>query len=219
MASLFPPAGLLMRLMLPLLPASLNNSIIQQRSWQIVRCVQHMASFPDWRCLMHVYFRSTLILAALFAVMASPAMAEDMPMAPAENAVERPAFPILTAPGEPIAPAIAAPDANAPGDEPMAIEDEEAPAADVPGVEPFAVPEPQTSNGPKSPTDKIVDTFMLLDTDESKTVSMQEYLIMVQQRVQARFEAMDTNRDGEISEDEYRTFWKSRMAKWYRLQR
>lgn len=184
---------------------------------------------------MHACLRSVLILAAMLAGLASPAVAGDMPMAPLAGGPSGPgmpasaqapdaaptgrsAFPTLTAPGEPIAPGAEAPASGAPND-PMAIEDEEAPAADVPAPEPFAVHEPQAAGGPKSATDKIVDKFMLLDTDASRTVSMQEYLVMVQQRVQARFEAMDTNRDGEISEAEYRSFWKSRMARWYRLQR
>jgi len=97
------------------------------------------------------------------------------------------------------------------------FDDEEAPDA-VP--EELAAPvEAASTGGPKSQTDKIVEKFMELDTDESKSVSVQEYLIMVQQRVEARFAAMDANADGEVSEDEYRIFWKSRMAKWYRLKR
>lgn len=154
---------------------------------------------------MPACIRSTLILVALFAVMASPAMGEDIsPMSPAGQILE-PALPTL--------PEVAEPGGS------VGIEDEEAPPADAPVDEPFSMTGQQSAGGPKSSTDKIVDKFMLLDTNASKAVSMQEYLIMVQQRVQKRFDAMDANRDGEVSEDEYRTFWKSRMARWYRLQR
>jgi len=86
-------------------------------------------------------------------------------------------------------------------------------------VEKLAEVETRASSGPKSTTDKIAEKFMALDVDASDGVSMDEYITMVQQRVMARFAAMDADADGEVSEDEYRIFWKSRMAKWYRLQR
>jgi len=185
---------------------------------------------------MHDWKTSTLIFAVMLGGMAITAVAEDMPLAPTQAAPAQqapvqidpvtgqpvpPVFPTITmpgAPGAPVAPVAAAPNAPAQSDA-MAIEDEEAPAADAPLADPFGTPEPQAVGGPKTATDKIVEKFMLLDTDESKSVSMQEYLVMVQQRVQARFEAMDANHNGEISEDEYRTFWKTRMTKWYSLQR
>ena len=71
----------------------------------------------------------------------------------------------------------------------------------------------------KSSTDKIVDTFMQLDLDESETVSFEEYQSMVNERAQSRFEAMDANGDEEITDMEYRDFWRDNKAKWYRLQR
>ncbi|MDX8391449.1 MAG: hypothetical protein R8K53_02620 [Mariprofundaceae bacterium] len=89
----------------------------------------------------------------------------------------------------------------------------------APNDTPVAMPETTSRRGPKTATDKIVDKFMLLDIDASAGVSMDEYITIVQQRVMTRFAAMDANRDGEVSEDEYRVFWKSRMAKWYRLKR
>ncbi len=96
----------------------------------------------------------------------------------------------------------------------------------LPGDSALAKPEVKRQNGPKTSTDKIVDKFMSLDVDGSSSVSMdeyitmvQQYITMVQQRVLARFAAMDADRDGEVTEDEYRAFWKSRMAKWYRLKR
>jgi len=71
----------------------------------------------------------------------------------------------------------------------------------------------------KSSTDKIVDTFMQLDLDESESVSFEEYKAMVDERAQTRFESMDGNHDGEVSDAEYRKFWRDNKAKWYRLKR
>jgi len=68
-------------------------------------------------------------------------------------------------------------------------------------------------------TDKIVQRFMDQDIDESDGVSFDEYVEMVYQRAIERFGQMDSNGDGEVSRDEYRTFWKTRMAKYYRLKR
>jgi len=77
--------------------------------------------------------------------------------------------------------------------------------------------------GPATATDKIVERFMQLDTDEDPetagTVSFEEYLSMVLERAQARFESMDADGDGEVTPDEYREFWQSRKAMWYRLKR
>jgi len=72
---------------------------------------------------------------------------------------------------------------------------------------------------PKSATDKIVDTFMELDRNNSDSVSYAEYKAMVDQRARLRFRKMDANRDGDVSEDEYREFWRQEKAKWYRLKR
>jgi len=68
-------------------------------------------------------------------------------------------------------------------------------------------------------TDKIVDAFMALDSDQSDSVSYAEYKAMVDERAKTRFGAMDTNRDGEVSDEEYREFWRKTKAKWYRLKR
>ncbi len=73
--------------------------------------------------------------------------------------------------------------------------------------------------GPLSPTDKIVRRFMELDLDATEGVSFEEYMIMVNQRAEDRFKSMDANQDEEVSEEEYRTFWQSRKAQWYRLKR
>ena len=71
----------------------------------------------------------------------------------------------------------------------------------------------------KTSTDKIVDTFMNLDLDESEAVSFEEYKTMVDLRALTRFEEMDANGDGEVTDVEYRKFWRENKAKWYRLQR
>lgn len=65
-------------------------------------------------------------------------------------------------------------------------------------------------------TDKVVAKFMALDTDETLTVSFEEYEQMVLLRMGERFTAMDTNEDNEISEEEYRNFWTTQQAKYYR---
>lgn len=114
-------------------------------------------------------------------------------------------------------PANPEPDANS-------LDDEEAPAvsgADTPQVPPgdAAVTAADQNSGPKTATDKLVDHFMELDTDGSDSVSMAEYVAMVQKRMEARFAAMDANGDGQVTPEEYREFWKSRMAHWYRLKR
>ncbi|RMH59939.1 MAG: thymidylate synthase [Zetaproteobacteria bacterium] len=72
---------------------------------------------------------------------------------------------------------------------------------------------------PQTPTDKVVQAFMALDTDGSDGVSQQEYLRMVEKRARQRFRQMDANRDGEVNEQEYRAFWQNQRAKWYRLRR
>ncbi len=75
------------------------------------------------------------------------------------------------------------------------------------------------SSGPMTATDKIVARFMKLDTDMSTGVSFEEYMDMVKKRATARYATMDLNHDGEVTDTEYRKFWKSRMAQWYRLKR
>ena len=88
------------------------------------------------------------------------------------------------------------------------------------GSESVTTPEHE---GPATATDKIVERFMQLDTDEDPemagTVSFEEYLSMVLERAQARFESMDADGDGEVTPEEYREFWQSRKAMWYRLKR
>ncbi len=71
----------------------------------------------------------------------------------------------------------------------------------------------------KSPTDKIVDTFMALDGDMSDTVSYAEYMTMVRARTKKRFSRMDRNHDGEVSAKEYRRFWNKEQSAYYRLKR
>jgi len=71
----------------------------------------------------------------------------------------------------------------------------------------------------KSATDKIADAFMELDTNHSDSVSYAEYKAMVDRRATARFRAMDANRDGAVTDEEYREFWRKTKAKWYRLKR
>lgn len=75
--------------------------------------------------------------------------------------------------------------------------------------------------GPATATDKIVDRFMELNTnpETSAGVDFEEYSAMVMQRAQDRFEAMDANHDDEVTADEYREFWKSQKAQYYRLRR
>jgi len=71
----------------------------------------------------------------------------------------------------------------------------------------------------ESSTDKIVDAFMALDSDQSDSVSYAEYKAMVDQRAETRFKTMDANHDGTVSDEEYRKFWHKTKAKWYRLKR
>ncbi len=75
--------------------------------------------------------------------------------------------------------------------------------------------------GPATATDKIVDRFMALNTnlEESAGVDFEEYFAMVQQRALDRFKAMDSNQDEEVTEEEYREFWKAQKAQYYRLKR
>ncbi len=77
----------------------------------------------------------------------------------------------------------------------------------------------KVGNEPLTATDKIVDRFMELDTDATESVSLEEYLLMVQERAEARFALMDENKDGEVSADEYRQFWKTQKSQYYRLKR
>lgn len=72
---------------------------------------------------------------------------------------------------------------------------------------------------PKTSTDKIVDRFLELDQDASEGVSLDEYLLMVNERAKVRFAEMDANRDGEVTDSEYRNFWQQKKSKWYRLER
>ncbi|MBL1352072.1 MAG: thymidylate synthase [Zetaproteobacteria bacterium] len=71
----------------------------------------------------------------------------------------------------------------------------------------------------KTPTDKIIDTFMALDGDMSDSVSYAEYMTMVRERTQKRFSRMDSNHDGAVSAKEYRRFWNKEQSAYYRLQR
>jgi hypothetical protein len=75
--------------------------------------------------------------------------------------------------------------------------------------------------GPATATDKIVDRFMALNInpEESLGVDFEEYFIMVMQRAMDRFEAMDADQDDEVTEEEYREFWKAQKAQYYRLKR
>ncbi|NOR73450.1 MAG: hypothetical protein GQ467_06240 [Mariprofundaceae bacterium] len=75
--------------------------------------------------------------------------------------------------------------------------------------------------GPATATDKIVDRFMALNTnpEESIGVDFEEYFIMVMQRATDRFDAMDADQDDEVTEEEYREFWKAQKAQYYRLKR
>ena len=75
--------------------------------------------------------------------------------------------------------------------------------------------------GPATATDKIVDRFMALNTnpEESIGVDFEEYFTMVMQRAMDRFEAMDSDQDDEVTEEEYREFWKAQKAQYYRLKR
>ncbi len=70
-----------------------------------------------------------------------------------------------------------------------------------------------------SATDKVVEKFMELDFDESEGVSWDEYELMVMGRMGDRFNLMDANEDGEISEEEYRTFWTETKSQYYRPRR
>ncbi len=72
---------------------------------------------------------------------------------------------------------------------------------------------------PKTPTDKIVDAFMALDSDASESVSFDEYKAMVDAQAKNRYAQMDRNHDGEVTDEEYRAFWQQRKARWYRLKR
>ena len=81
------------------------------------------------------------------------------------------------------------------------------------------VSQEELKSGPLTATDKIVARFMELDIDTTETVSMQEYLLMVQERAEARFELMDENKDGEVTADEYRQFWQAQKSQYYRLKR
>ncbi len=79
---------------------------------------------------------------------------------------------------------------------------------------------PQTATSEiLSATDKVIQTFMELDLDESETVSFEEYETMVKQRLSERFAEMDSNQDNEISEEEYRNFWVTRKSQYYRPRR
>ncbi|MDX8395588.1 MAG: hypothetical protein R8K22_04150, partial [Mariprofundaceae bacterium] len=78
----------------------------------------------------------------------------------------------------------------------------------------------ETRVGPATATDKIVDRFMKLNTDPEETagVTFEEYLMMVNERAEARFAEMDINHDEEVTAEEYRQFWTVRKAQWYRLK-
>jgi len=68
-------------------------------------------------------------------------------------------------------------------------------------------------------TDKIVERFIALDTDETEGVSYEEYMVMVQARAKKRFSMMDRNHDAEVSASEYRHFWRTQKSQYYRLKR
>jgi EF hand len=158
---------------------------------------------------MRAWMRSTLILAVVLGSPGINARAGDSPAAALQ--------PPTSASTAQASQQVATSSATTPAGEGGAVDDEEAPA-DTQSAEPATPSDTQASGGLKTATDKIVDKFMLLDTDGSKGVSMNEYMAMVQMRAKARFAAMDANGDGQVTADEYRAFWKARMAQWYRLK-
>ncbi|MDX8383643.1 MAG: thymidylate synthase [Ghiorsea sp.] len=83
----------------------------------------------------------------------------------------------------------------------------------------LCLPSQQVSAEVLTATDKVVEKFMQLDTDESESVSYREYKSMVLERLEQRFEQMDTNKDSSISEDEYRNFWTKQKSQYYRPKR
>ena len=84
----------------------------------------------------------------------------------------------------------------------------------------FLVAQPQLATAEMaSATDKIVESFMELDFDESESVSYDEYELMVIQRLADRFIEMDTNEDEQISAEEYRAFWTEQKSQYYRPRR
>ena len=70
-----------------------------------------------------------------------------------------------------------------------------------------------------SATDKVVAKFMELDYDAYGSVSLEEYELMVLDRMGERFSQMDTDGDGEVTEEEYRNFWTEQKSQYYRPRR
>jgi len=68
-------------------------------------------------------------------------------------------------------------------------------------------------------SDRIVQRFMALDEDKSGAVTLDEYMVMVTDRAQQRFNAMDSNHDEAVDEKERADYWRKQQSKWYRLNR
>jgi len=79
------------------------------------------------------------------------------------------------------------------------------------------VPQSVAANGDVT-TNKLVNRFVALDGN-GDGVSFAEFMVMVESRARQEYKQMDGNGDGRVSRYEYKVFWDSRKAKYYRVQR
>jgi len=79
------------------------------------------------------------------------------------------------------------------------------------------VPQSVAANGDVT-TSKLVNRFVALDRN-GDGVSFAEFMVMVESRARQEYKHMDGNGDGRVSGYEYKAFWDSRKAKYYRVKR
>jgi len=87
----------------------------------------------------------------------------------------------------------------------------------------FPVPEPEVTYDeeagdaeqvPEVPLDPVVRRFLMMDLDQSATVSRQEYVDGAIARATERFDKIDADHDGEATPDEYRAFRRANREWW-----
>ncbi|MDX8411272.1 MAG: hypothetical protein R8K46_05295 [Mariprofundaceae bacterium] len=67
---------------------------------------------------------------------------------------------------------------------------------------------------PEIPLDPVTRRFLLLDMDETATVSLEEYIDAALTRAAERFDKIDADGDGEATPDEYRAFRRTNREWW-----
>jgi len=72
----------------------------------------------------------------------------------------------------------------------------------------------EESETPEIPLDPVTRRFLMMDMDESATISREEYIDAALTHAAERFDKIDANGDGDATPDEYRAFRRSNREWW-----